>query len=127
MTAAQPYLIYDGDCPFCSRFATMTRLRSSIGPLRMIDARDGGPEVLAAQNAGYDLDDGMVLMLDGVIYHGADCLNRLALLSTRSDLFNRLNAWAFRSSLVSRVSYPILRFGRNLILRLLGRSRINPS
>lgn len=115
------YLIYDGECPFCSRYARLTRLRETIGPLRLINARETTPEVKAAIEAGYDLDRGMLLSLDGELYHGADCMNRLALLSSRSTLFNRLAYALFRHERFSRLAYPVLRAGRNAALRLLNR------
>jgi hypothetical protein len=40
-------------------------------------------------------------------------------------VFNRLTYWSFRSRRASRVLYPVLRAGRNLVLKLLGRTRIN--
>ena len=124
MTEPEPYLIYDGECPFCSRYVAMTRLREAFGPLRLIDAREGGAEVEDVLARGYRIDDGMVMVHEGRFYHGADCLNRLALMSTRSRLFNRVNAMLFRSAVLSRIAYPVLRAGRNTILRLMGRSRL---
>ncbi|HSF96481.1 MAG TPA: DCC1-like thiol-disulfide oxidoreductase family protein [Thermohalobaculum sp.] len=118
------YLIYDGECPFCSRYARLTRLRAAVGGLRLINARDRGPEVEAAIRAGYELDQGMLLSLDGQLHYGADCLNRLALMSSRSTLFNRLTYALFRSPRASRLMYPVLRAGRNLVLRLMGRRRL---
>jgi len=67
----------------------------------------------------------MVLKYDGRLYHGQDCVNRLALMSTPSGAFNRVNAWVFRSPMRSRLLYPVLRTGRNIVLRLLGRTKIN--
>ena len=116
------YLIYDGECPFCSRYAKLARLRNTIGDLRLINARDMTAEVRGAINLGYNLDDGLLLSLDGSLYHGADCLNRLALLSSRSTVFNRLSYALFRSPRVSRFAYPLLRAGRSAALKLLGRS-----
>lgn len=115
------YLIYDGECPFCSRYARLTRLRETVGPLRLINARETTPEVKAAVEAGYDLDRGMLLSLDGELDHGPDCVNRLALLSSRSTLFNRLAHTLFHHERVSRLAYPVLRAGRNAALRLLNR------
>lgn len=66
----------------------------------------------------------MVLKLGGRYYHGADCIHALALLSSSSGLFNRINAKVFRSPQLSRVLYPVLRAGRNTVLRLLGRTKI---
>ncbi|MEM6464198.1 MAG: DCC1-like thiol-disulfide oxidoreductase family protein [Pseudomonadota bacterium] len=120
----QALLIYDGDCPFCSRFSDYVRLKKAVGDLVLIDARQGGGAVEDAVARGFDLDEGMVLVVGGKYYHGADCLNRLALMSSRSDLFNRINFFLFRSPLISRLSYPVLRAGRNLVLRLMGRPRL---
>lgn len=126
MTAHDNYLIYDGQCPFCSRYVRLSRFREAVGDVRLIDARDGGPEVEAARAAGHDLDDGMLLHLDGQDYHGADCLNRIALLSSNSGAFNRLNRALFRSPRLSAIAYPTLRAARNATLRLLGRPRLDP-
>ncbi|MEO1469439.1 MAG: DCC1-like thiol-disulfide oxidoreductase family protein [Pseudomonadota bacterium] len=114
-------LIYDGECPFCAAFVKLVRLREAVGGLRLVNARDGGPEVEAAIAEGYRLNDGMLLRLDGQSYYGDECLNRLALLSSRSTAFNRLNYWLFRSPRLSRISYPVLKRGRALALALLGR------
>lgn len=118
------WIVYDGQCPFCSRYVQLVRLRETLGPVKLIDARGGGPEVDALLDAGIDLDEGMALKTGGRIYHGDECINMLALLSTRSGVFNRLNATVFRSRAVSRLLYPALRVGRNVALRLLRREKI---
>jgi predicted DCC family thiol-disulfide oxidoreductase YuxK len=121
----ETWLVYDGQCPFCSRYVQLVRLREALGQVALVDARKGGPIVEEARAAGLDLDEGMVLKLDGRFYHGADCIHTLALLSTPSSLFNRVNAAMFRSRTASRVLYPVLRAGRNAVLRLLGRSKLS--
>jgi predicted DCC family thiol-disulfide oxidoreductase YuxK len=118
------WIVYDGQCPFCSRYVQLLRLRESLGAVRLIDAREGGPIVEELQRARVDLDEGMVLKLDDRLYHGHDCIHVLALLSTPSGLFNRINAAVFRSPLAARMLYPVLRAGRNAVLRLLGRGKI---
>jgi len=122
----EAWIVYDGQCPFCSRYVQLVRLRETLGHVRLVDARKGGPEVDEVRKADLDLDDGMVLKLDGRLYHGAECIHMLALLSTPSSWFNRLNAAMFRSRSASRLLYPVLRAGRNGVLRMLGRSKIDP-
>lgn len=124
--ATEALLIYDGDCPVCSRYVQFVRLRESVGPVRLIDARDGGPEVEQILKAGLDLDEGMVLRIGSRFYHGDECVHALALLSTPSTAFNRLNGWIFRSRGRSKLLYPFLRTGRNALLRLLGRTKFSP-
>lgn len=118
------YLVYDGDCPFCSVYVDYVRVKESVGTFKLVNAREGGPIVEDVIKHDFDLDEGMVLVMEGQYYHGHDCINRLALMSTRSNIFNRLNAIVFRSPTTSRILYPILKIGRNIVLRLLGRTKI---
>jgi predicted DCC family thiol-disulfide oxidoreductase YuxK len=119
------YILYDGDCPFCRNYVLMQRLRQAIGPVRLVNAREGGAEVEAATRAGLDLDQGMVLSYDGRLYHGDACMNMLALLSDDRRLRARLLNWLFSSSRRSSLLYPVLRAGRNLTLRLLARRKLD--
>jgi predicted DCC family thiol-disulfide oxidoreductase YuxK len=120
----QNWLLYDGDCPFCSRYVAYLRLREAVGPVTLADARSHSELLDEALQHGYDLDEGMLLKLDGRYYHGAECINVLALLTTSSGIFNRMNRAVFRSKTVARLAYPALRLGRNLALKLLGREQL---
>jgi predicted DCC family thiol-disulfide oxidoreductase YuxK len=124
---AANWLLYDGECPFCSRYIRHVRLRAAVGTIDLANAREHDALVAEVRRLGYDIDTGMVLKLDGRYYHGADCIHVLALLTTSSGWFNRLNALVFRSRAFSRLAYPVLRAGRNLTLRLMGRSPLQPS
>jgi predicted DCC family thiol-disulfide oxidoreductase YuxK len=121
---AELIVVYDGECPFCSRYVRLLKLREAVGRIRLINARDGGPVAIALHKAGYDLNEGMVALYGGQTYHGADCINVLAFLSTGSGVFNCLNSFIFRSKHLSRALYPILRLGRAATLKMLGKSQI---
>ena len=123
--SGKSYLVYDGECPVCSAYVMFVRLKQSIGPVELIDAREGGAIVDRIVSDGLDLDEGMVLAYGGRYYHGADCVHVLAMLSSSSGVFNRLNALLFRSPGVARFMYPILRFGRNSLLRILGKRKLD--
>lgn len=122
---SKSWLIYDGDCPFCSEYVRLVRLRQAIGPVELVNARDHAAIVDEIINAGFDLNDGMALKFNGQIYHGADCVHMLALLSSPTGFFNRFNALVFRSTRLSKIIYPILRAGRNASLKLLGRAKVD--
>ncbi len=119
------YILYDGDCPFCSNFVKMVQLRKAVGPVALLNIRENKELADHYAAKGFNLDQGMLLHLDGQDYWGADCMNRIALLSSESDAFNKLNAAVFRHQRLSRVLYPVLRTGRNLSLWLMGRRRIS--
>ncbi len=124
-TDSKARLVYDGECPFCSAYVKHVRLKDACGPVELIDARSGDPIVDQLVKDGYDLDEGMVLLLDGQIYHGDECIHALALMTSPSSLFNRLNARVFSSRRLSAVLYPVLRACRNATLQLMGRRKIS--
>ena len=117
-------IVYDGDCPFCARYARLVTLRRAVGAVTLLNARAGGSLVSRLAAEGYDLDEGMVLLYGGETYHGSDCMHMLALLSGGGGAVNRLCAAIFRRPGTARRLYPVLRAGRNAVLRLLGRDKI---
>ncbi|MDZ7768089.1 MAG: DCC1-like thiol-disulfide oxidoreductase family protein [Woeseiaceae bacterium] len=118
-------VIYDKQCPACDYFCTMVRIRQTVGNLVLIDARDGGPIMEEITARGLDIDQGMVVKVGNELYYGAEAIHVLALMSSNRGFFNRLAYWSFRSKVVSRMLYPALRACRNLLLKMLGKSRIN--
>jgi len=66
----------------------------------------------------------MIVLHDGKMYHGADALNIMARLAPDHGFGNRLNKLLFSNPTVSRLSYPVLRAGRNTLLKILGRKKI---
>ena len=125
MSEQELVLVYDQECPFCAAYVRMVRIRESVGNLVLLDAREGGEIVEQITQQGLDIDQGMVLKMSDQLYYGADAIHALSMISSRSGLFNRFNYWVFRSRWLSSLLYPILRFGRNLVLKILGRSKIN--
>lgn len=121
----QTVIVYDGECPVCSRYVSYLRLADAVGEPKLIDARQNAEVVAALSQEGINLDYGMIFMLNGRIYAGADAIHAMALCSTRSTTFNKINAWVFQSPRVSRALYPTLRFLRNLLLVILGKKKIN--
>jgi len=118
-------LIYDGDCPFCSAYVKFTHLKKQVGQIDLINARNADPTLLLdLANQGYDLNNGMLMIYGGTCYFGADCMHMLALLSSKSDFFNRCCAVVFKNHKATKILYPILRTGRNLTLRILGKKKI---
>jgi hypothetical protein len=90
-------VVYDGECPFCTRFVALYRLREAVGQVRLVDGRSGDPAV---------------------------ALDVLALLGSDASLFGRINQALFRRPRLARALYPWLVRGRGLTLKLLGRRTI---
>ena len=115
-------LIYDSHCPVCTVYSGAVEVEGT--GVRRIDARGSDALVQQATAAGLDLDEGMVVMHQGKLHHGADALHLMARLAPRRGFKNRLNRLLFGSRTLAHLSYPVLRAGRNLLLRILGRSKI---
>ncbi|MGH8551636.1 MAG: DCC1-like thiol-disulfide oxidoreductase family protein [Methylococcales bacterium] len=118
------FLVYDGDCPFCSAYVRYVRVRNALGQLQLVNAREGGPLTESIKERGINLNEGMLLILDNEYYFGAECMHRLALMSTASGCFNALNGFIFSRPGLSKLLYPCLKFGRRVTLILLGRSKL---
>jgi predicted DCC family thiol-disulfide oxidoreductase YuxK len=119
----EPVLVYDRQCPVCDLYCNWVRIEEP-GVWR-VNARDHNEIMKEITARGLDIDQGMVMKMNDRFYYGADAIHQLALISSPSTAFNRLNIWTFRSPRRARWLYPVLRAGRNLLLKMLGRSKIN--
>lgn len=118
-------LVYDKQCLACHFYCQLVRIRESVGELHLVDARDDSDVMREITAQGLDIDQGMVLKMGDRLYYGSDAIHALSLISSRSGFFNRFNYWMFRSKRLSHWTYPVLKFFRNLLLKMLGRSKIN--
>lgn len=125
MTDEKILLVYDKQCPACHFYCQLVRIRESVGELELVDAREPSEIMDEITAAGLDIDQGMVLKMGDALYYGSDAIHMLSLIGSESGLFNRLNYWLFRSKSVSGILYPILRFFRNLLLKILRKTKIN--
>ena len=118
-------LVYDKECPACNSYCQILRIREDVGDLRIVDARENSEVLKEITSKELDIDQGMVLKMGGELYYGSDAIHALALIGSRSGIFNRFNYWMFKSKTTSRLLYPVLRFCRNILLKLLGKTKIN--
>ena len=124
-TDTEILIVYDKQCPACDYYCNMVRIRESVGRIVLVDAREGGPIMEEITARGLDIDQGMVVKVGDRIYYGPDAIHALSLMGTNKGWFNRLAYWSFRSRGVSRVLYPLLKGCRNLLLKILGKTKIN--
>ena len=127
MTTPAITLVYDGDCPVCRNYTQHLSIKQAAGTFELLNARDNPPIVQEINALNLDMDEGFVLKIGDRFYHGADAIHTLALLSTGTGVFNRMNFLVFRSETLSRFLYPILKTGRAMLLKLLGKSKLNNS
>ena len=107
--------------------ATAFGVRDAVGTLHLVNAREdtGHPALGEVNAARLDLDEGMVIKYGGILYHGSDALQLMALIGSEHGWLNRMNAVLFRSRPVATFAYPFMRAARNLAIALKGAGQIN--
>ena len=123
---ASNYLLYDGECPACSAYVAMSRLRQLYPDLRVMSARDQPALVAELRQAGYEINEGMVLALDGQLHFGPEATRTIAVMGRASPSLWRRGALALIGTAPwARPLYPWLNRCRQLLLRMLGRKPIS--
>lgn len=104
-------ILYDGDCPICSAYAQFTRLRQRHH-VEIVDGREARDHVTTLREQGVDIDEGMIVLVDGEVYHGDEAVAFLEIEGRYGVL---------RSASWIRRLYPWVWRARNALLRMLGR------
>ena len=113
-------IVYDGECPFCSHYVTHLRLQAHCGPVHLLNARINDSRVEAYWQQGYDLDQGMLAVLDGQVFYGSAAVILLAQLADPEDGFNRLHGWLLARPRIARFLYPVFKRARRMALAFKG-------
>ena len=71
MSSETIQIVYDGECPFCSAYVRMFRLRE-LSEVELINAREDHPLVDQIKRQGFDLYEGMVMKIGGEYHFGDD-------------------------------------------------------
>lgn len=108
-------LYYDGECPICKRYTMFLKLKKDYH-LILKDARESMElEDICTLNQ-IDINDGMILITEtNEILQGGWALLYLKKISNNKNLFYRI----FISKSMIRITYPILKNIRLLLLKIL--------
>ena len=118
-------VVYDKECPICDFYCQRIDVRESVGELVLIDARDDSEIMNEITSLGLDIDEGMVVRVRDEIHYGADAIHELANLSSEKGFVNTAARLSFGSRRLARLLYPLFKSLRNLLLKMLGKFRIN--
>ena len=118
-------IIYDGNCPFCSDFVKISNLKKSYADVRFHNARESGdPLVVQLKSAGYQLNDGMIVMAGEEVLYGAEAARFIVRGGSGGHRF-ALYKSLLRNKHLSKLFYPILVFLRKLYFRMTGMTLID--
>ncbi|KGG16159.1 MULTISPECIES: DCC1-like thiol-disulfide oxidoreductase family protein [unclassified Prochlorococcus] len=113
--------LYDGQCPFCNKFAELLELKSSIPNLSIIDGRTHPREINDLLKNGYDLDNGAILLKNKEILHGSSAINWIcSQIENPSNSLLKILAITFSSSKRTDFIFPFLLIARRTLLFFKG-------
>lgn len=121
--SSQIKILYDTECPFCSNFVALSRLKKNVGDVVLVDARSNAPLCEEMKKKGFDLNEGMIVVDGENIYFGSDAMYFISIHSRLGLLWAPVR-YLMRARPISKAIYPILKLFRRLSLYILGISTI---
>ena len=119
------FLLYDGDCPFCSSYVSMLNILTVSPNFLLLNARDEAELVAHYRSKGWEINDGMILKFSGLEYFGPDTIHFLALLTSNRSLILKANNLIFKSKICCKILYPLLVRLRKFYFFLANKSLIS--
>ena len=121
-SAQGDFLLYDGECPFCSFYARKSEFKTPGGrPLTLIDANQAPELISKLRREGCEVEEGMVLVLDGRRYQGAEAMTALEAMASGTGWFGGLSRWFASNTARVRAFYPWFQRLRRAALWVKGR------
>lgn len=108
-------ILYDDQCPVCRGYCAKVQLKDDTQQIILTDARKAGKLMDEVTAQGLDIDEGMVVKIDGKIYYGSEAMRVLVPL-TKAGRVQRL---LFSTKNLSAAVYGFCKAVRNLLLRVL--------
>jgi len=115
-------LLYDKDCPFCEKYSQYVQLRK-LHDIDILNAREQPELIEDLREKGFDIDRGMILLIDEKVYHGKDAVLQIDKLTGKKGFFDKLGRGITSIPGVMTFVYPLMKSVRWLSLKVLG---INP-
>jgi predicted DCC family thiol-disulfide oxidoreductase YuxK len=108
-------LYYDGDCPFCNRYADILKLKKCL-KLNIIDARSD--ESFKECRKDIILDDGVILIYEDMCFQGVEALNMLLSICKYNGIFFSLQKFIFSNKFSGYIVYGCFKFFRRVALKM---------
>ena len=114
-------LYYDKECPFCNHYARFLELQESY-ELHLSNARESLEEI-HTKCPQLDINDGMIIEVDGHCLQGTEALAYLDNHLSRKSLIAKLHRLWSLPPLVTHTLYNLIKILRKTVLFLIGKKR----
>ncbi len=133
MSGEKIRVVYDRECPVCHLYCELVQSGSQrqddslsgTPVVELLDAREDSELMRRITHLGLDIDEGMVVEIGDELHYGADAIHALTVAERGRGAFGLVSRFLFARRGAARFFYPWLRRVRNLLLKLLGKQRIN--
>ncbi len=113
-------LYYDDECPFCKEYSKYIELRKKHD-VQVLNARESIEKIKTFREKGFDINDGMIVELDGDIYQGADAAKLLDECISKDKFLDKFISFFVNLPVFKQVIYPVVLFFRRVILKIFGK------
>tara|TARA_Y100000389_G_scaffold62197_1_gene58266 strand:- start:10842 stop:11219 length:378 start_codon:yes stop_codon:yes gene_type:complete len=118
-------LYYDEECPFCNEYSKYVELRKKYD-IKIFNARESIDKIKVFRNKGFDINDGMIIECESKIFQGSDAVKIIDKYIDKKRVLDQFISVIINLPGFKLLVYPIVKFLRIMILKLLGRnSKIN--
>lgn len=114
-------LYYDEECPFCKEYSKYIELRKKYD-IKIFNARESTDKIKVFRNKGFDINDGMIIEYESEIFQGSDAVKIIDKYIDKKSVFDQFISVIINLPGFKLVVYPIVKFLRIMILKLLGRN-----
>jgi predicted DCC family thiol-disulfide oxidoreductase YuxK len=107
------FLYYDGECPFCNRYADILKLKKCF-EINICDARTDLSWKECKKNIC--LDDGVILIYQEKCYQGVEALDMLLNICKYDGVFFSFQKLVFSNKFIGNIVYSCFKFFRKVAL-----------
>lgn len=107
------FLYYDGNCPFCNKYAEFLKLKKCFD-INICDARVD----LSWKKCGKDmiLDDGVILIYEDKCFQGVAAIDMLLSICKYDGVFFSMQKLVFSNKILGKIVYSCFKFLRKVAL-----------
>ncbi len=118
-------IVYDGECPFCSDFVSLNNLKDHGYDIKIVNARDTNNPLIHDLKKKYNIDYGMIVILDKKILYGSSAARFISSSYSKKNFKSIIYRLVLFNQKIANFTYPILVFLRKIYFRLVGKKFIN--
>ena len=111
---------YDKECPFCSKYSELVKLRSHYD-VEIINARECHDTIQEFKTKGLDINEGFIIQIEDQTLQGEEAVVFLSKHMKTKNSFEKTILWFMKKRTIMNIIYPIVKTIRIIVLWLIGR------